>query len=290
MPMIKISGLTYVDKGRTLLDSIDLTMKQGSFLGMFGPDDSGKTTLFHILMGFQAEYEGTAHIFGKKANEWDAKERSQVRFVPDGILLEHGMAVGDYMRFAARAASSYDEKLQGKLCDEFEVPMNGKLLELTYQENKFVQIIAAVCAKPKLLILDEPVNFLSKDGYRALLDKLKQWNQSGMGIILAAEKYAHVRGYCRSYAYLREGKLVSSGEVPQPDTRWKVITVTGEVPNCFRDTMEQCISECEGRASFLYRGDMRRLPNLLGRLDNADFMVEEMALEEQFDLDFSRWE
>lgn len=288
--MIRISGLTYADKGRTLLDSIDLTMKPGGFLGIFGPDDSGKTTLLHILMGFRTEYEGTAHIFGKKADAWDAEERSQVRFVPDGILLEQGMTAGDYLKFAAHAASGYDDKLQGELCREFEIPIDGKLLELTYQENKFVQIIAAACAKPKLLILDEPVNFLSKRGYRALLDKLRQWNQSGMGIILAAEQYAHIRGYCRSYAYLQEGKLVSSGEVPQPDTRWKMITVAGKVPGEFQEAMEQCVSEREGRASFLYRGNMKGLPNLLSRLGDADFVVEEMSLEEQFDLDFSRWE
>lgn len=290
MPVVKISGLTYADKGRILLDSIDLAMEQGGFLGIFGSDGSGKTTLLHVLMGFLTGYEGTAHVFEKEAGRWSEKERSQVRFVPDGILLEHGMTVEDYLKFAAHAASDYDVKLQDELCHEFEIPMNGRLLGLTYQENKFAQIIAAVCAKPKLLILDEPVNFLSEKGYSAFLDKLARWNSSGMSIILAAEKYADVRGYCKSYAYLHEGKIVSSGKVPQPDIMWKVITVMGKVSDGFEDTMEQCVSERKDHASFLYRGDMKKLPNLLERLDGRDFVVEEVSLEEQLDMDFSRWE
>lgn len=288
--MLKLSELSYAQNGKNILNSIDLSIKQGDFLALFGPDDAGKTTLLHILMGFLTKYEGTAEVFGKSADTWGPEERGQVRFVPDRILWEPYMTAGDYFRFVRSASPVFDEKMQKELCSELEIPMEGRLLELTYQENKFVQIIAAVCVQPKLLILDEPANFLGTQGSRMLLDKLQQWNRSGMGIVLAVEQYEHAKGFCKSYAYLKEGSLIAAGKVPQPDVRWKVITVEGKSPVGFQKAMDQCIGEHNGHTSFLYRGDMKKLSDQLKRLGSKDFAVEEMTLEEELEMDFSRWE
>lgn len=287
--MIKITGLSSRYHGQQLLNQVDLSMAEGDFMALCGEDNAGKTTLLHILMGFRRNYEGTAYFYGKSAGRWTSKERALVRFVPDNILWEQKMTGRDYLQFAKAASPAYDEKQQEELCREWEIPVNRPLLSLTYQENKRIQIIAAACAKPKLLILDEPMNFLGKEGYRFLLEKLRIWNQQGMSILLAVQQYAHARGYCRNYAYMKEGRLVKESKVPQPDLRQKVITVRGGVPEAFRASMERSISSTRGQECFLYQADMCRLPSLLKLLD-TDYIIEELTLEQEIEMDFSKWE
>lgn len=290
MKIIDIKGLTNLYNRKEMLQQVDLEVKKGDFVAIIGADDSGKTTLLHIIMGFIRKYQGNVQVLGKQPDNWNREDRSRIRYVPDNILWERNMSVDEYLKMAKTNSSYYNEELQNELCEEWEIPLQDELLNLTYQENKFVQIIAAVCAQPELLILDEPMNFLGTQGYRQLLDKLKQWNEAGMTILVAAERYEHVRGYCTSYAFLREGILEPLQKVPEVDKRWKVITVFGEVADSFRRAMDQCIREDYGRTVFLYTEDMDKLPELLKRLRPMDFIVEEMTLEEEVEEDYSRWE
>lgn len=288
--MIKIDNLsnTYINK--PMLKNISLSIKEGDFFALFGEDDAGKTTLLHILMGFQTKYQGTAHIFGKSAADWTNEERSQVRFVPDNIVWEQHMTGADYLRFSHSHCANYDEKLQKELCKEWELPLGKQLLNMTYQENKFFQIAAAACAKPRLLILDEPMNFLRMDGYRNLLKKLQQWNKAGITILLTVEEYEHAQNYCKTFSYLEEGELKKTWKAQKPDVRWKVITVRGEAPKQFQSLMDKTIYKDVHRESYVYQGEPGSLAKHLKTLGDLDYIAEEMTWKEQWDEDYSRWE
>lgn len=194
------------------------------------------------------------------------------------------------MGFARKAALRYDQELQSRLCEEFAVPLDGQLLDLTYQENKVAQIVTALCANPDFLILDEPMNFLDSGTYLKVLDLLQERNQKGMGILLAAEKYEDAKGRCGSYAYLKEGKIIASGEVPDPDYRKKIVTITGGRQEGLNAVMDKVADMGEEKAAYLYGGAMEELPAILNEAGGRDFTVEELTLEEELEEDYSRWE
>lgn len=276
-----LNDITYSYKNHTALDQVTLQINEKSFSVLFGADDAGKTTLIHLIMGFVPKYQGEI--------AWETEKPPVLRLIPDDIIWEKTMTVKRYMKFAERAAAEYDGELQGRLCEEFSVPLDAQLLDLTYQENKMAQIITALCARPDFLILDEPMNFLDSGTYLKVLDLLQERNRKGMGILLAAEKYGDVRGRCGSYAYLKEGKIIASGEVPEPDLRKKIVTITGGRQESLKEVMEKVADLGEEKGVYLYAGSMEELPAVLREAGGRDFTVEELTLEEEMEADYSRW-
>lgn len=279
---MELNNISYFYGKRQVLDGITLHIDEKHFTVLFGADDAGKTTLLQLIMGFVPGYQGDIL--------WGDEKPGIIRFIPDDIIWEKAMTVRQYMRFAGKAASKYDQELQSRLCEEFTILLDAQLLALTYQENKMVQIITAVCANPDFLILDEPMNFLDNDTYLKVLDLLEERNRKGMGILLAAEKYGDVKGRCGSYVYLKEGKIHAFGGVPNPDYRKKIVTVVGGRQESLRTVMDKVADLGEEKAAYLYQGAMGELPGILGEAEGRDFTVEELTLEEELDADYSRWE
>ena len=290
MIMVRMKYVTSKYNGVQVLKDVNLAVEEGDFLVLFGADDEGKTTLLHILMGFNTSYSGKVALMESRPNNLNVEQRSQVRFVPDSLILEPGMTGADYLQYAKDAAGAYDEALQWALCEENAVSLEKELEYMTAQENKLVQVIGAVCAGPRLLILDEPSNFLGRQAYALLLKHLGQWNRKGMTVLLAAEQYEAAGGFCSRYAYLKGGRIIVDSSAPSGEQRGKIITVAGGKGEVLKKYLPNCISRYDGKTVHYYKGDMQRLALILYYAACEDWAVEELTLREELDGDFSRWD
>ncbi|MBR1931648.1 MAG: ATP-binding cassette domain-containing protein [Lachnospiraceae bacterium] len=288
--MIQIRKISTEYDGKTVLKDVDLSVREGDFVALCGGDDAGKTALLHILMGFNTSYSGRVFIMGSRPNNLSAEQRARVRFIPDDIIWERQLTAEDYFALAREASQTYDMKLQNKLCKRYEIPLYNKMLNMTYKENKLVQIIGAISARPRLLILDEPKNFLDKRTYRMLLEELVRLNRTGTTILMAVEKYSDAAGYCSHYAYLKEGQLAASGRAVKRTRKSKIVTARGGDIPFLKKHMERCIRERKGEIVFLYKGDPQMLLLFLYKADCEDWSVEDLTLEEELDRNFERWE
>ena len=75
---IELSGLSFSYESLPVLESVDLRVQKGEFLGIMGPNGGGKTTLLKLLMGFSSPSKGSVSIFGKSPS----KARLQIGYVP----------------------------------------------------------------------------------------------------------------------------------------------------------------------------------------------------------------
>lgn len=286
--MVEITDVSFAYTGETVLKDVRLTVEEGDFLVLFGADDAGKTTLAHLLTGLLKRQEGSITLFGQDIDQFTEQERAWLRYVPDEVVLEN-ITAADYFSLWQSVSLEYDRELEDKLCEMFQVNQQNKFLNMTYGENKSAQMIAAICARPRLLILDEPANFLTDKLWLDFLQVLKECHVEGMTILLITEKYADAAGYANRYAYLKEGTIKNSADVPVPERRWKVITMEGGNSEILNKMMNG--HEVRGDQNIcLYREDMTKLPLILQRTGGRDFIVEETTLEEELDMDFSRWE
>lgn len=283
---MKIDKLTYRYGNMEALQDISLQIGEEDFFAIFGQDDAGKTTLLRLLMEFDIPSQGNI-IWEGEENE-DLKKRT-VRFVPDDIIWEQSLTIQQYLDFAKRAEKNYDLEFQAMLCGKFAVPLKEQLLNVTYQQNKLTQLIAALCARPDFIILDEPMNFLEESVYHEILELLQEMNSKGTGVLVAVEKYRHIGKYCRHYAYMKEGRITAIGEVPPFDFRKKVVTIVNGQKQ-IDELMDGRIIQKGDRTVYLYQKDIGRLPEILQKAECQDFIVEEMELEEELENDFSRWE
>ncbi|MCI8306605.1 MAG: hypothetical protein HFH14_01020 [Lachnospiraceae bacterium] len=279
--MIEITGLTAVSDEKCILDNIDIHIKKGDFAVIFSPETETGHTLIHCIMGYNRDYKGSVKV------NCDMRD---VRYIPDDILWDEYSTAGEYMLMVAGASGNYDIKMQEMLCGKFNVHMDEKLLEMTFEDNKLVQIIAALCSKPELLILNMPQNFLGGAVKADIYGLLKDFHGMDSAIVVVCDSYEELKTYCGRYIYIKDGGVKADGYVADGDMRKRVITVGGNKSEAFMNALGPFLGAKNGRSSYLYDYEIRRIPHILGRLECDDYLIEEMTLEEEINSDFSRWE
>ncbi len=178
--MIQCSHLTKVYGSHTVLKDVSFQVKKGQWVLLTGEDGAGKTTLLHILMGFLTSYQGQAQVLGMRANRWKAAQRARVRFVPQGLCLDPGFA--------------------GSGVEDFE-------------KNKAAQLMEALTQGPELLLLDEPLSFLSAQMQERVKGWLADFHSRGGTILLAQDSRRGWEGYYSYEIHLEKGVAVQRKRV-----------------------------------------------------------------------------
>ncbi len=207
--MLKVTGLSC-----SMAEQIEFHMNAGDFYVLFGPDDSGKTEIINAIMGVSKRYAGSVLYEGKEIKKLSMKERKTIRYVPDEILMLYGVKVKKYLKTMAKTYGVKDKEFITWLVDYFEIDTKEYLTEMTYEGNKLVSIIGALLTSPKLLILDEPFNFLTEEMSEKLLSYLKKKNEEGMSILLLSEHFEDADENANAYVYIKEGELIKEDCVP----------------------------------------------------------------------------
>jgi len=301
------------------LTDISLHINTGDFVVMFGEDDAGKTALLYHILGLHhtslitqvanavsnltksspdseddevesGESDGRILFEGKPIQSLAQEEQKRIRYVPDTVCMEE-LTAKAYFKMLSRNYKHYDEEDIQDMCEYFDIDINTKLTEMTYNDNKLTMIIGAMVTMPKLLILDEPMNFLTQDSTIKLLSFLQFLSSKGIAVLLTCTESQEARGYGDKYVYLRDGAVMDSGAMQDVYGVQKAVSVSGGRAQVLRKILGAPIAEVEGRLTYLYdkRKQDYKLTELVGILGDADVEVENLTLEEMLDEDYTRW-
>jgi len=270
------------DEEELLIQKLEIPKQ--SFFCLLGEEDEFKKDVLELVMGIKLPKEGRITIDNNE--EKGIKELK--RYVPDGVILEGNMTAKEYLQLFNN--KNYNKKLESLLCDKiFKINTEQNLLEMTYQENKLIMIIAAISSSPEILLLDDPSKYLEKNKMNMLFEVLELLRQKGMTIIIAS-KYKDVSGFGTDYAYIESGKIISSGKAILEKDLWKVVTVINPKKDIMDEEFYEMILDREDKRVYLYKGKNRELLNEI-IYDSAceDFKVDTISFEAWIKKDFSEW-
>lgn len=158
--MLAVDGLAAAYGRIPVLRGVSLALAPGERLAVVGANGSGKTTLVRTLMGLLPASAGTIRLDGDDITDWPAHRRSRagIAYVPQGRDLFPALSVRDNLRMGCRSdgeAAAAIERVVGLF------PVIGNLLgraggALSGGEQQIVATARALCAGPRLLLLDEP--------------------------------------------------------------------------------------------------------------------------------------
>lgn len=280
------------------LNDISMHINTGDFVVMFGDDDAGKTALLYHVVGLhhtsmitQVSKADSKILFeGKPIEKLTHEEQKQIRYVPDTVCMENITAKA-YFKMLSRSYQHYDEEDVRDLCEYFEVDLNQKFIDMTYNENKLAMIIGAMVTVPKLLILDEPMNFLTQESSVKLLEFLKFLTQKGIAVLITCSEAKEVKDYCNRYIYMQEGSIVSSGAMKDMYGAQKAVSIRGGDLQMIEGLLGAPIGQANGRVTYLYdrAKQTRSLSEIVALIGNVDIEIENLTLEENLDKDYTRW-
>lgn len=201
------------DASRPAVQDVTLHVKEGSTLGIIGPNGGGKSTLMKLLLGVIKPAYGSITIMGMSPAQACA-DGSIVGYVPQRHQLDWGFPItvrqvvllgligkkGLFRRFNRQHRQAVDEALKAVNMSEFADRSIGGL---SGGQQQRVFIARALVNKPKLLFLDEPTTGIDQGGQELvlqLLDNLKL--QLGLTLIMVSHDIRSVMASCDRVACL----------------------------------------------------------------------------------------
>ncbi|HNX28082.1 MAG TPA: ABC transporter ATP-binding protein [Syntrophomonadaceae bacterium] len=234
MEILRMKGITQEFGGLRALDSVDLTVKAGQIFGIIGPNGAGKTTLFNIITGIYVPVEGTIHFNGQEMKRVPPHKVAGLGIgrTFQNIRLFNKLSVIDNVRVGSHAVNH-----SGFFSDLFGLPparreekeilkRAGQLLNmvglyekrgeyadnLSYGEQRRLEIARALALKPSLLLLDEPAAGMNTSEKAELIELIYLIRREfDLTALLVEHDMSLVMQICERIAVLDYGRKIAEG-------------------------------------------------------------------------------
>ena len=216
--MIRIENLKKQFGEKTAVDIERFGVKNGDMLGLVGNNGAGKTTLFRLILdllkaddGLVALKSEQGEIFPAESEEW--KDFTGA-YIDEAFLIDF-LTPEEYFQFIGKANNMTQEAVDERLA-VFATLMQGEILgqkklirDLSAGNKQKVGIIAALLAKPQLVILDEPFNFLDPSAQIILKRLVTDYHrQTGATILISSHNLQHTIDISTRIALMENGHIV----------------------------------------------------------------------------------
>ena len=180
--IIELKGISIAFGEQTVLDNIDLTIRDGEFVTLLGPSGCGKTTTLRIIGGFETPDNGDIFFSGKKINDVPAYKR-QVNTIFQRYALFPHLNVYENIAFGMRVKKKSEKEITEKVSSLLKlVNLEGlqkrKIDTLSGGQQQRVAIARALANEPSVLLLDEPLAALDLKLRKDMQVELKKIQQS----------------------------------------------------------------------------------------------------------------
>jgi ABC-type branched-subunit amino acid transport system ATPase component/ABC-type branched-subunit amino acid transport system permease subunit len=241
-PLLQLKDLKRHFGGVKAVDGISLTVHSGHIHGLIGPNGSGKSTAVNVISGlyapsagdmllhgtalprgmFQVARTGVSRTFQNLQLFSELTALDNVMVALKGVyrtplpLVLLGMARGEEKRAQADALA---------LLELVKLKHHARISakDLTYGDQRFLEIARAMARKPELLILDEPAAGLALPDVNKLVEIIWRIHERGVSIILIEHHMDVVSGVCNVVTVLDGGKVIAEGSAEDVKRDPKVI-------------------------------------------------------------------
>ena len=147
--------------GRTAaVSGLNLAVPEGSVFALLGPNGAGKTTTIKVLMNFIRPTSGRVTVLGVDSRTLGPVQRRMIGYVSENQTLPLWMTVRRLLDYCRPFYPTWDRALEATLLQQFDLPEDRKLKQLSRGMLMKAGLLAALCYRPKLLVLDEPFSGL----------------------------------------------------------------------------------------------------------------------------------
>lgn len=216
MSIVEISNLSFSYDKQKVLDNINLSVNEKDFLAIIGPNGGGKSTLLKLILGINPLQSGNIKIY----NQLPSKNLSHIGYVPqntnintnfpirviDVVMMGHVshekkswkrvFNIGYSQQDLSCAMGSLAKVGMEKFADK-------KIGSLSGGQRQRVMIARALCANPKILLLDEPTSSIDVDGQKQIYDLLKVLNNF-ITVIVVSHDISVILKYASKVAHINK--------------------------------------------------------------------------------------
>jgi branched-chain amino acid transport system ATP-binding protein len=233
MSLLDLDGVTKRFGGLTAVNRVSFTVEEGQVVGLIGPNGAGKTTVFNLITGNYRPDEGAVRFQDQTINNLPthrivsmgiARTFQTIRLFQNMSVLENVLAgchcrmrTGVFGSLFHTPAQRREERaaLAQSLAELAFVGLGDSAAQLaknlSYGNQRLLEIARALASRPQLLILDEPAGGMNEQETQALIGLIGRMRQQGLTILLIEHDMKLVMKACDRLVVIEYGSKIAEG-------------------------------------------------------------------------------
>lgn len=209
--VIRIRNLTKAFKGKEVISKLNMTVEQGSIYGFLGANGAGKTTVFKLMTGLLQPISGMIEILGMDlSTHRNEILRNSGMLIETPIFYDHISARENLEIHLAYIGLSYKpDEIDNTLEKVGLINLGNRLVgEFSLGMRQRLGIARAIIHKPRLLILDEPINGMDPVGIKEMRDLFLSLTKEGTTIIISSHILSEMEHVADTIGVIANGSIV----------------------------------------------------------------------------------
>lgn len=284
MSAIVINDLTKGKGKEKVLSNLNLEILDGEFFSLLGTENSGKTTLARIIMGYLKPGRGSIRVYDMDSFKESKEIKETVSFVSEDMIFDSKIKSYALLKKTLNAHGLSNTEDIDVLCDYFDFNSNLRICDLRDRERKLFSIINALVIKPRLIILDKPTKFLEDKDVDKLFSYIKRLNETeGLTVLLLSDSLREAKKYSSRIAYLSDGKIQDTeynNVKAAGDKVLKIDSYRGNL-NYFTSIGARIIKDEEDETILYFDGALPELSKVIYEEGLENYVLEDAKLSDK---------
>jgi len=212
--ILEVQGL-HSGYGRIpILNGISLTVKRGEFVGLWGHNGMGKTTLMRSLMGYLPAAQGRIQFAGREITHASVHHRARLGmgYVPQGREIFPALTVLDNLRMGCAKSSVDPQGVIDSVLDDFPRlrPLLGRVGGLlSGGEQQLLALARCLCGDPSVMLLDEPTEGIQPSIIEEMTHTLNSLrDRRSLTVILVEQNRDFIAGLAARILVMQKGAIL----------------------------------------------------------------------------------
>jgi lipopolysaccharide export system ATP-binding protein len=204
---------------KTVVNGVDLRVRQGEVVGLLGPNGAGKTTLFNMILGLVTPTKGEVYLGDKKITNMPVSRRARlgVTYLQQETSVFTGMKVWENIDFVLRFRVKDKlerRKLVEELLREFGIweLRDQYASDVSGGEKRRLELARMMALKPLFLLLDEPFVGIDPKTVKDIQQMIRSLSGRNIGIIVTDHSVDALVPVVDRLYIIHKGKIIAHGE------------------------------------------------------------------------------
>ena len=277
--MLEMKNVTKTFGTFRALDGLTLTVPQGAVYGLVGPNGAGKSTAIRHMTGVYRQDSGEVLLGGTPVYENPAV-KTAIGYIPDDVFYYPSASLEEMRRFYKGIYPKFDDALFAKLYEVFQLPKKGQIRRFSKGMQKQAAFHLALCTRPEMLILDEPVDGLDPVMRRQVMSLiLSDVAEYGTTVLISSHNLRELEDVCDHVGIMAGGKMLLEKSLADMQGGTHKVQLVGEIPAGLEVLHEASAGRMK---TLIVRGGAEEIQAKVAASKPAYFDVLPLSLEEIF--------
>jgi ABC-2 type transport system ATP-binding protein len=277
--MLEMKHVSKSFDGFKALDDLNLTVPKGSIYGLVGPNGAGKSTAIRILTGVYRPTEGEVSMEGMAIYE-NPMTKQRIGYIPDDIFYFPSATLEDMRKYYRGMYPKFDDALFERLYEVFNLPKRGQIRRFSKGMQKQAAFHLAICCRPDVLILDEPVDGLDpvmrRQVWSLILSDVAQHETT---VLISSHNLRELEDICDHVGIMDHGKMLLERSLADMQGNIVKLQIVGDIP----ENLEVLHESASGRLqTIIVRGKAADVEAAVQAMNPTYYDILPLSLEEIF--------